>query len=91
MTATATQTRLFEVLEAIRRIQRGRYGICEVTGQPIEPERLRVIPWARYSLKGQEELEKGGFSDRAALPELQSISEPETAPDEESDGEEALA
>jgi hypothetical protein len=34
--AGATQETVFEVLEAIRRIECGTYGICEVTGEPIE-------------------------------------------------------
>jgi RNA polymerase-binding protein DksA len=35
-------------LEAIRaalaRLDRGTYGICEVCGEPIDPERLAVLP-----------------------------------------------
>lgn len=40
-------TELAEVEAAIDRIRAGTYGICEVTGQPIAPERLRAIPWTR--------------------------------------------
>ncbi len=85
VTATATQDIIFEVLEAIRRIERGTYGICEVTGQPIEAARLQAIPWARYSLQGQQELETGGHSRRVALPRLETVSGP--ASDEDSEGE----
>lgn len=38
---------LLEVDAALERIRTGTYGICEVTGQPIAPERLRAIPWTR--------------------------------------------
>lgn len=38
---------LAEVEAALERIRTGTYGICEVTGQPIAPERLRAIPWTR--------------------------------------------
>ena len=41
--------RLFEVDCALQRIHDGTYGLCEATGHPLPPERLRVIPWARYS------------------------------------------
>lgn len=41
------QDSLREVEQAIRRIEDGSYGICEITGQPIPEERLRAIPWAR--------------------------------------------
>ena len=34
-----------------------------VTGEEIQKQRLDAIPWARYSLKAQAELEKrGGFA-----------------------------
>jgi len=36
-----------EIDEALARIERGVYGICEVSGQRIPKERLQVIPWAR--------------------------------------------
>src|SRR6266404_6240843 len=89
--ARATQTSIVDVLEAIRRIERGTYGICEMTGEPIEAERLRAIPWTRYSLQGQKELEKAGFFHRHALPGLESAREmvladgEEGGPEEESD------
>src|SRR5437763_1353570 len=73
--ACAAQANLVDVLEAIRRIERGTYGICEMTGKPIEAERLRAIPWTRYSLQGQKELEKAGFGHRHALPGLESARE----------------
>jgi RNA polymerase-binding transcription factor DksA len=79
--ATATQEVLFEVIEAIRRIERGAYGICELTGEPIEAARLRAIPWARYSLRGQDEMERNGFGRKSALPVLEAVTE--AAPDEE--------
>ncbi|MGA2865202.1 MAG: TraR/DksA family transcriptional regulator [Verrucomicrobiota bacterium] len=73
--AGTTQETVFEVLEAIRRIECGTYGICEVTGEPIEEGRLKAIPWARFSLRGQQEMEAGGFGRRLAIPALQSSFE----------------
>ena len=32
--------------DALRRIEDGTYGICIVSGKPIQKERLRAIPWA---------------------------------------------
>ena len=86
--ARATQTSIVDVLEAIRRIERGTYGICEMTGEPIEPERLRAIPWTRYSLQGQKELEKAGFGHRHALPGLESAREMVLTEGEEDGAEE---
>ena len=31
---------------ALLRITAGSYGVCEVCGRPIAPERLEAIPWA---------------------------------------------
>ncbi len=73
--ASATQDTLAEVLDALHRIELGTYGICEITGEPIEAERLQAIPWARYSLQGQNELEKNGFGRKHSLPPLESIRE----------------
>lgn len=44
--------------DALHRINEGKYGICEITGNPIEPERLEIIPWTRFSSDGQREFEK---------------------------------
>jgi RNA polymerase-binding transcription factor DksA len=50
---------LFEIEEALRRIDAGTFGICEMSGEPIELERLKAIPYTRYSLATQAELERG--------------------------------
>jgi len=39
-----------------------RYGICELTGSSIEPERLAAVPWTRYSEESQRIAEANGFS-----------------------------
>ena len=72
--STATQDLIFEVLSALRRLERGTYGICEITGKPIEPDRLEALPWARYSLEGQRDLEKSGLARKASLPTLTSLT-----------------
>jgi RNA polymerase-binding transcription factor DksA len=89
--ASATQNTIFEVLAAIRRIERGTYGVCEITGEAIEAERLTAIPWTRYSFHGQNELEKSGLGRRHALPSLHSLTEAGLAEDEEREQEEEPA
>src|ERR1039457_1038109 len=32
----------------LHRIRIGNYGICEASGKPIAPDRLRAIPWTRF-------------------------------------------
>lgn len=49
-----------EVYDALQRLNNGTYGICEITGQPIPIERLEARPYARYTVKAQEEVERGG-------------------------------
>jgi DnaK suppressor protein len=47
---TQEEAELAEVEAALERIRKGTYGICEVTGEPIAPARLRALPWTRLSL-----------------------------------------
>jgi RNA polymerase-binding transcription factor DksA len=56
---SSEQDVLYEIDEALRRIEAGTYGICEATNQPIEYERLKVLPFARYCVAAQTELERG--------------------------------
>lgn len=45
---------LFEIEQALARIESGTYGICEETEEYIESERLLAIPWTRLSIEGAE-------------------------------------
>ncbi|HZR16918.1 MAG TPA: TraR/DksA family transcriptional regulator [Verrucomicrobiae bacterium] len=87
VTASATQGTIAEVLEAIARIERGTYGICEITGAPIPTERLDSIPWTRYSIEGQRQLEEAGLSRRPGLPALVGLTGTDTT-EGESESEE---
>lgn len=42
---------LGEINAAIRRIEEGRYGVCERTGRPIDANRLRCVPWTRHAFE----------------------------------------
>jgi DnaK suppressor protein len=46
--ADRDRAQLREVEAALGRMAAGRYGISEISGDPISFERLRAIPWARY-------------------------------------------
>lgn len=52
------QEALAEIDAAIKRIQAGTYGVCELTGKPIAKERLLAVPFARYSVESQAEMER---------------------------------
>lgn len=52
------QQELSEINIAIERMKKGTYGICEITGRPIPAERLRDVPFTRFSIEGKIEAEK---------------------------------
>lgn len=43
------------VEEAIDRLDRGGYGLCQACGEQISRKRLQAIPWARYCIRCQNE------------------------------------
>ena len=47
------QEALDEIEDAIDRIFDGSYGICQETEKPIKKTRLKVVPFTRFSLEGQ--------------------------------------
>ncbi|MEM8495590.1 MAG: hypothetical protein AAF663_09420 [Planctomycetota bacterium] len=53
---------LREIDEALLRIANGTYGVCHVTGQPIERIRLEIKPWAKYGIEIARERERRGMS-----------------------------
>jgi DnaK suppressor protein len=50
--------KLFEIDEALQRIEEKTYGICEECGKKITESRLKVMPFARLCISCQSELEK---------------------------------
>ena len=52
------QDALYEIEEAIQRVDNGTYGICEMSGKPIPEARLEAIPFARLTVDCQEKLEQ---------------------------------
>src|SRR5690349_24025705 len=47
---------LREVEDALRRIERGNYGICHECEEPISAKRLDAVPWAKYCVTCQEQV-----------------------------------
>ena len=52
------QEALEEIEDAIDRIFDGTFGVCQETGKPIKKTRLKVVPFTRFSLEGQNLFEK---------------------------------
>jgi len=62
------QDALYEIEEAIKRIELGTYGVCEMSGKPIAHARLEALPFARYTVECQSQIEKMGKVTRARVP-----------------------
>lgn len=70
---SSDQDALYEIDEALKRIMRGHYGVCELTGKSIPKARLEAIPWARFTVQAQAQLEKDGALKQRRLATLGSI------------------
>ena len=58
------QEALKEIADAIERMKKGTYGTCEITNKAIPAARLIAVPFTRYSLEGQKELERNRRAHR---------------------------
>jgi DnaK suppressor protein len=62
MTMIKSQQRKLEsVEEALVQIQRGQYGICEKCGEPIDPERMEILPETTLCVKCKSSVEQRAF------------------------------
>ncbi|MFN2542492.1 MAG: TraR/DksA family transcriptional regulator [Chthoniobacterales bacterium] len=58
------QDALYEIDEALKRIDLGTYGVCEMSGKAIPRARLEAIPFARFTVECQSQLEKQSKASR---------------------------
>ena len=49
---------LLMIDEALKRIDKGEYGICQMCGQKISKKRLDAVPWTPYCINDQEKAEE---------------------------------
>ncbi len=52
---TQLEKQLADVKNALKKIETGTYGVCEISGEKIERERLDANPSARTSIKHMRE------------------------------------
>jgi DnaK suppressor protein len=50
-----------EIDDALKRIEQGTFGICELSHKPISRERLEELPWTRFSIEAARERERFSF------------------------------
>jgi DnaK suppressor protein len=84
------QDALYEIDEALKRIELGTYGKCEMSGKPISHARLEAIPFARFTVECQSQLEKQSKASRVrqSVTSLFGLTDEEAREGEE---EEAVA
>ena len=71
---SADQDVIYEIEEALKRIEKETYGTCEITGKPIPQTRLNAIPWPRFRVDAQTELEQYGVLQNRSLGQLGTIT-----------------
>ena len=59
---------LFEIDAALKKINDGNYGFCEISGKAIPHNRLEALPFARYTVECQADLEKTNRLTRVRQP-----------------------
>ena len=81
------QDALYEIDQALKRIELGTYGKCEMSGKAIPRARLEAIPFARFTVECQSQLEKQNKMSRVR----QSVTSLFGLTDEDGEGEEEEA
>ena len=70
---SSDQDAVYEIEEALKRIEKKTYGICELTTKSIPRARLEAIPWTRFTVDAQAQLEREGALRSRRLGQLGSI------------------
>jgi DnaK suppressor protein len=70
---SSDQDAMYEIEEALKRIEKNTYGICELTGKPIPRSRLEAIPWTRFTVQAQAQLEREGALRQRRLGALGTV------------------
>jgi len=70
---SSDQDAIYEIEEALKRIEKNTYGVCELTGKAIPRARLEAIPWTRFTVQAQAQLERDGALRQRRLGALGSV------------------
>ena len=70
---SSDQDAIYEIEEALKRIEKGTYGVCELTNKSIPRARLEAIPWTRFTVQAQAQLEREGALRQRRLGALGSV------------------
>jgi RNA polymerase-binding transcription factor DksA len=86
---SSDQDAMYEIEEALKRIEKNTYGTCELTGKSIPKARLDAIPWTRFTVEAQAQLERDGAMRQRRLGQLGSVDSMGTTVEVEADDDEA--
>lgn len=86
---SSDQDAIYEIEEALKRIERKTYGVCELTGKAIPKARLEAIPWTRFTVEAQAQLERDGATRSRRLGALGTVDMVGGSEIEEAEPEEA--
>lgn len=85
---SSDQDAMYEIEEALKRIEKGTYGTCELTQKLIPKARLEAIPWTRFTVEAQGQLEKEGLlRQRNRLGSLGSVESGGSVDVDDDDGD----
>jgi RNA polymerase-binding transcription factor DksA len=70
---SSDQDAIYEIEEALKRIEKNTFGVCELTGKPIPQKRLEAIPWTRFTVQAQAQLEREGALRQRRLGALGTV------------------
>ncbi|MBA4150455.1 MAG: transcriptional regulator [Verrucomicrobia bacterium] len=70
---SSDQDAVYEIEEALKRIEKNTYGVCELTTKTIPKTRLEAIPWTRFTVEAQAQLERDGALRQRRLGQLGSV------------------
>ena len=82
------QDALYEINEALIRVDAGVYGVCELSGLKIVEERLEALPYTRYTREMQEQIERDQMGGRFTRPVVRSVFGLEDDGDEDDEDDE---
>ncbi|KPN15274.1 general stress protein [Bacillus australimaris] len=82
-----------EIDAALKRMEDGTYGVCEKTGKEIPYERLKAVPYTRFSIdakKNEETTHDPNEFDRSFSDQMRDLTNRETMDQMHSDTYERL-
>jgi RNA polymerase-binding transcription factor DksA len=71
------QEALYEIEEAMKRLEQSTFGLCEICEKPIRKERLGAVPFARLCVQCQSQVEKNRHRSSQTTPVFSETADEE--------------